>query len=222
MNIPFFIDLLNIIFVNLLLSADNALIIGMAIRELPFSQRKKVLVWTTAGIIMFYVLFSSLAALIMDIPYIKAIGGILLIWVSLKLLIENNSGGSPSVRSAKSMWEAVKIIVIADLIISFDNVLAISAIAKGNSSLIFFGVLISIILLVFGSSFVAKLVSERPILNIVGSAVLVFSAFTTIFEDPLLKFYELQDPFLCLILTLIVVMLGMIWKIEFAAQIKKH
>lgn len=206
------IDLLNIIFINLALSADNALIIGMSIRGLQSSQRNKVLIWTTIFTIFSYILFASLVTWLMDIPYIKLIGGILLIWVAIKMLTDIHKDSS-LVKSVSNKWEAIRIIVLSNLVISFDNVLAISVIAKGNYYLIISGVLICITLLVFGSTLVAKLMTEMYILSYIGAGILAFSAISMTVEDPFLQPYGLQDRILCLLLTLVVLIIGLLCRI---------
>jgi YjbE family integral membrane protein len=203
MQVQVLVDLLHIIFINLILSADSALIIGIAIRDLRSKQRKQVLIWSTFGISFIYIIFAIFASLIINIPYLKLGSGILLIWIAAKLIIDYNHSRShiTSVRSA------IKQVLLTNLIISLDNILAISALTRGNLLLIFLGVLISVSLLVWTSSFFATIVGKFPIIIYGGAGTLIYISTVMILED--LSFISHKNslvPFICLLVTIFILL----------------
>ncbi len=217
MNLEFWIGFINIIIIDLVLSGDNAVVVGMASRRLPPKERKKAIFWGTVGAVGLRILFTGLAAWLLEIPYIKIVGGSLLIWIAIKLLIQQEE---PShIQSGRNLWEAVKIIIIADFVMSLDNVLAIGGAAKGNIWLVVFGLMLSVPLLMWGSSMVARWMNEYPILSYFGSGVLAFTAATMVLEDPLAGQHLLDgwnipymDTLIPLLVTGIVISIGRVWK----------
>lgn len=217
MDLAFWIGFINIIIIDLVLSGDNAVVVGMASRRLPPKERKKAIFWGTVGAVGLRVLFTGLAAWLLGIPYIKIVGGCLLIWIAVKLLIQQEEVSH--IQSGKNLWEAVKIIIIADFVMSLDNVLAIGGAAKGNLWLVLFGLMLSVPLLMWGSSMVARWMNEYPILIYFGSGVLAFTAATMILEDPLaaerlLGRYNIPylDTIIPLLVTGVVIMIGRVWR----------
>lgn len=215
-DVDFWIGFLNIIIIDLVLSGDNAVVVGMASRRLPPKERKKAILWGTLGAVGLRILFTGLVTWLLGIPYIKLIGGCLLVWVAIKLLTQQEDVSH--IRSGKSMWEAVKIIVIADFVMSLDNVLAVGSAAKGNFGLVLFGLMLSIPLLMWGSTLVAKWMNEYPILVYFGSGVLVFVATSMMLEDPLLLSYIMMwkipywDIVIPVAATALVLVIGKIWR----------
>ncbi|MDQ0199173.1 TerC family protein [Neobacillus ginsengisoli] len=198
------IDLLKIIFINLILSADSAFIIGIAIRELSSEQRKQVLGAVMFGISVIYILFSSLATFIIEIPFIKLAGGLVLIWIATNLFVNNNYSGNKTA----SVKGAIKFILTTNLIISLDNILAISAIARGNFLLIILGVSISVSLLVWISSFFTNFIVKFPSLIYGGAGTLIYVATLLILEDLHLNPHKNSTiPFLCLIITIVILII---------------
>ncbi|RXT13572.1 TerC family protein [Ammoniphilus sp. CFH 90114] len=216
MDWQFIVAFINIIIIDLVLSGDNAVVVGMASRNLPPGQRKKAILWGTAGAVGLRLFFTALATWLLGIPYIKLIGGLLLVWIAFKLLLQQEEASS--IQSGKNTWDAVKIIIIADFIMSLDNVLAIGGAAKGSFGLIVFGLLLSVPLLMWGSSIVAKWMNEYPILTYFGSGVLAYTAATMVMEDPLthslLQEFNVPGQHILLPLTVtgIVIIFGKIWR----------
>lgn len=217
MELAFWIGFINIIIIDLVLSGDNAVVVGMASRRLPPKERKKAIFWGTMGAVGLRVVFTGLATWLLEIPYIKIVGGCLLIWIAIKLLIQQEE--ESHIQSGKNLWEAVKIIIIADFVMSLDNVLAIGGAAKGNLWLVLFGLMLSVPLLMWGSSMVARWMNEYPVLIYFGSGVLAFTAATMVLEDPLavqLLTNWLKIPYVDTLIPLgvtgIVIAVGRTWK----------
>ncbi|WP_170145195.1 TerC family protein [Ammoniphilus oxalaticus] len=187
MDGQFWLSFLNIIIIDLILSGDNAVVVGMASRRLPPPERKKAIMWGTVGAVGLRILFTGIITWLLGIPYLKLIGGFLLIWVALKLLTQQEDVAQ--IEEGRNLWEVIRIIVIADVVMSLDNVLAIGSAAKGNFGLVIFGLMLSIPLLMWGSAAIAKWMNEYPILVYFGSGVLVFVATSMMLEEPLLISY---------------------------------
>ncbi len=167
----YLIPALQIIWIDLLLSGDNAVVIALASRNLPPELRKKVVFYGAALAIGLRILFTVLTNFLLDMPWIKAIGAILLIWVAVKLLVSEEEDTS-KIKPADSLRQAIQTIAIADLVMSLDNVLAIAAAAKGSVGLIIFGLLASIPLVIAGSQLILTMLTRYPILVWAGAALL--------------------------------------------------
>jgi YjbE family integral membrane protein len=214
LDTQFLTAFINIIIIDLVLSGDNAVVVGMASRSLDPKQRKRAVFWGTLGAVFLRVSLTGIATWLLVLPYVKVIGGVLLIWISFKLLIQGDE--ITRVKSGKDVWEAIRIIVIADFVMSLDNVLAIGGAAKGDLLLVIFGLMLSIPLLMWGSTIVAKFMNEYPVLIYFGSGVLTFTASTMILEDPLLfhikGMISEMDILLPCLLTAFVLLLGKVWR----------
>lgn len=216
MDWEFVTGFIHIIIIDLVLSGDNAVVVGMASRNLPPAQRKKAIMWGTIGAVGLRVFFTGLATWLLGVPYIKFLGGLCLVWIAVKLLIQQDE--SSSIQSGKNTWEAVKIIIIADFIMSLDNVLAVGGAAKGNLGLVLFGLFLSVPLLMWGSTLVAKWMNDYPILIYFGSGVLAYTASTMVLEDPLVEgmlsgiHWSGLETFIPFIITAIVMMVGKVWR----------
>ncbi|MBP1932877.1 TerC family protein [Ammoniphilus resinae] len=217
LDLEFYLAFINIIIIDLVLSGDNAVVVGMASRKLPPKQRKQAILWGTLGAVILRIFLTGMATWLMAVPYIKIVGGILLVWISIKLLIQQEEHSS--IPSGKNIWEAVKIIIVADFVMSLDNVLAIGGAAKGNLFLVVFGLALSVPLLMWGSSIVATWMNEYPILIYFGSGVLSFTALTMVLEDSMvqgmmqnIKIVPYWDTILPLIITAIILFAGKIWR----------
>lgn len=214
MDAQFLSAFINIIIIDLVLSGDNAVVVGMASRSLNPKQRKRAVFWGTLGAVFLRVSLTGIATWLLVLPYVKVVGGVLLVWISFKLLVQGEE--VTRVKTGRDIWEAIRIIVIADFVMSLDNVLAIGGAAKGDFVLVIFGLMLSIPLLMWGSTIVAKFMNEYPILIYFGSGVLTYTASTMILEDPL--FYEIKakisevDAILPFVLTAFVLLLGRVWR----------
>jgi YjbE family integral membrane protein len=214
LDAQFLTAFINIIIIDLVLSGDNAVVVGMASRSLNPKQRKRAVFWGTLGAVFLRVSLTGIATWLLVLPYVKVVGGVLLVWISFKLLVQGEE--VTRVKTGRDIWEAIRIIVIADFVMSLDNVLAIGGAAKGDFLLVIFGLMLSIPLLMWGSTIVAKFMNEYPILIYFGSGVLTYTASTMILEDPL--FYEIKDKIsemdaiLPFVLTALVLLLGRVWR----------
>lgn len=176
--------IVSIILFDLILSGDNAVVIGMAARRLSPENRRKAIIWGGGGAVGLRILFTAMAALLLDIPYIQAVGGILLLYVAYKLLKPHDEHAN--VHEAGSLREAIQTIVLADVVMSLDNILAVGAASDGHIWLLVFGLLLSIPILLFGSSVVARVLTNYPVLVFVGAAILVWTAVEMLLEDPII------------------------------------
>lgn len=175
-----------IIIIDVVLGGENAIVIGMAANQLPEDQRKKVILWGTAGAIA--VRFACVAALtyLLMIPGLRLVGGLALIYIAWKLA---QGDSNHEVQAANSFWGAVGTVVLADAVMGLDNALAIAGAAQGNWWLIIFGLLVSVPIVLYGSTIVSKYMAKYPKLVYVGSAILVVVAAQMIWAEPLLKAY---------------------------------
>jgi YjbE family integral membrane protein len=165
-----------IIGVNIVLSGDNAVVIALAARSLPPAQQKKAVVFGSLAAIVMRVILTIVAAQILALPWLKIIGSGLLLWIGVKLLVpEQEHGNSKSHQSGGTM-SAIRTILIADLVMSLDNVIAVAAAAKGSVPLLIIGLAISIPLIVFGSTLILKLMDRFPVIITLGAGLLGFVA----------------------------------------------
>jgi YjbE family integral membrane protein len=175
-------QILRIIAIDLVLSGDNAVVIAMASRRLPPEQRRKAIIWGGGGAVGLRILFTIMASLLLDVDYIQAIGGLLLIYIAVKLV---RPGGAEhgDIQAADTMRGAIQTIIMADVVMSLDNMLAVGAAGHGHLGLLIFGLMLSIPILLFGSSLIARLIDRYPWLNYVGAAILVHTALELFFAD---------------------------------------
>lgn len=171
-NAQFWNGLIQIIFVNILLSGDNAVVIALACRSLPDKYRNKAVLAGSAGAVAIRVLFCLIISWLMTIPAIKLIGGVLLLWIGVKLMVPEHEGEGEGIKSSASIWGAIQTIVVADVVMSLDNVIAIVAAAGGNIVLIVIGLLMSVPLIIFGSQLLMKVLNRFPLLVTAGAGLL--------------------------------------------------
>ncbi|MHB9145840.1 MAG: TerC family protein [Symbiobacteriia bacterium] len=174
--------ILSITIIDLALSGDNAAVIGLAIRNLPGPQRRLAAVLGAGGAILFRIALTALATVLLRVPYLNAAGGLVLIWVTWKLLAESQGEGE-SVSAGATFWSAIGTIVAADVSMSFDNVMGVAGAAQGSIALMAFGLLASIPILIAGSSLLATLMNRYPLLIYIGGAVLAHTAINMFFHD---------------------------------------
>lgn len=165
--------LLAIIVIDLVLAGDNAIVIGLAARRLPKDQQKKVIIWGTIGAIAIRALATLVVVWLLKIPGLLLIGGVLLIWIAYKLIAE---GKDHDIKAEEGFWSAIKTIIIADALMGIDNVLAVAGAAHGNFSLVIIGLLVSIPVVVWGSTLILKWVDRFPVIITIGAAVLAYTA----------------------------------------------
>lgn len=173
-----------LILVNVVLSGDNAVVIALACRTLPRKQRLWGMIIGAGAAVLLRIIFVGIVTAIMDFPLLKFIGGILLLWIAIKLVLPAEPCDEEKIEGAGNLWRAVKIVAAADVVMSLDNVIAIAAAAKGSWLLIVFGLTVSIPLIVAGSAVLVALLDRYQILVWGGAALLGWIAGEIMFEDP--------------------------------------
>jgi len=187
----FFTALLSIIMIDLVLAGDNAIVIGLAARNVPKESQKKVVFWGTFGAIAIRVAATLAVAWLLMIPGLLLVGGLLLIWISYKLLTDKKDH---NIAAKNSTLAAIRTIVIADAAMGMDNVIAVAGAAHNNIWLVVIGLLISMPIVVWGSTLFIKLVDRFPIVISIGAAVLAYTAATMVIGEPFLKGYFANNP----------------------------
>jgi YjbE family integral membrane protein len=177
------VALLEIIGVNIVLSGDNAVVIALACRTLPPAQQRLAIIFGAAGAIVLRALLTVFAVLLLTRPYLKLAGGVLLLWIAIKLLLPDDDGNDETKGNA-GMFAAIKTIIIADLVMSLDNVLGVAAVAKGDVILLILGLLISMPLIIYGSTLIMGLMGRFPVLITLGAALLGYVAGEMVVSDP--------------------------------------
>lgn len=181
----FWVRWLQIVLIDLLLAGDNALVIALAVRNLPAREQFWGRVWGTAGAVVLRVSFIAMISFLLKLPLLQAAGGVVLIWIAMKL-VQPGQGGEEGVRHGTTLREAIWLIVVADVAMSLDNVIAIAAAAKGDMPLVIFGLLLSLPLVVWGSGWLAVLMTRFRWIVWLGGAVLGYVAAQMIFRDHLI------------------------------------
>ncbi|MFM7342041.1 MAG: TerC family protein [Betaproteobacteria bacterium] len=188
-----FSALLAIILIDLVLAGDNAIVIALAARNLPPHLQKKAILWGTFGAIAVRSIMTVFVVWLLQIPGLMLVGGLGLVWIAYKLLVDQG-GDDDHGPMATTFWGAMKTIIVADALMGVDNVLGVAGAAHGSFDLVVIGLLVSVPIVVFGSSLVLKLVERFPIIIQLGSAVLAFTAAKMIVSEPWLKeFYGGKD-----------------------------
>ena len=172
----FWVDVFKIIVINLLLSGDNAVVIALACRNLPVELRKKGIMFGVGGAIVLRIVLTFFAVSLLELPYLKLVGALLLLWIGIKLIVPEEEHSEVSIQTDTRLLEAVKTILIADLVMSLDNVLGVAAAAKGNVPLLVFGLVISIPIIAWSSQLVLKLIDRFPFIIYAGGALLGYVA----------------------------------------------
>ncbi|EGO61741.1 TerC family protein [Acetonema longum] len=211
----FLMALLTIIAIDLVLAGDNAVVIAMASRNLPEKLRNKAIYWGTAGAIIVRVLMTLVAVWLMRVPYLQALGGMLLIPVALKLLKHEDT--HESVTAADNFWTAIKTIIVADAIMGIDNVLAIAGASHGNMLLVVLGLLISVPIVIRGSQWISGWMNKYPALVYVGAGILAWTAGGMIMHDKVVGSYltsltQAAGWLVPLVIVILVVAVGKLWE----------
>jgi len=194
MDAGFWLSFVQILLIDLVLSSDNAVLIGMACRGLAPQQRRRAVLYGTLGAVLLRIGLTGMATWMLEIPLLKAAGGILLLWIAARLMLDE-AAESSDVTSGKNTVQAIKTIILADFVMSLDNVLAVGGAARGELLLVLFGLGLSIPLLMWGSTLVARLIDRYPLLLLIGTAVLAYTAFSMLAEDPAFRYYVQGLPY---------------------------
>ncbi|MDR1702860.1 MAG: TerC family protein [Sporomusaceae bacterium] len=173
----------SVLLIDLVLSGDNAIIIALACRNLPHQQQKQAIFWGTFGAIFGRVALVIIATYLLQIPYLMCIGGLALIYIAIKLLTPSQSDKKKNLKQAGSLAEAVKIILLADVIMSLDNVLALAGVAGGDFLILVVGLALSVPIIVWGSTFLMKLMEKYPLIIYAGAGVLGWTSGKMIVSD---------------------------------------
>ena len=181
-------SLLQIMLINIVLSGDNAVVIALAARNLPPAQRKLAVRWGSLGAIVLRVGLTIIAVQLLNIPFLQFAGGLLLIWIAIKLLIEDDDP-SRAHHAHGNIAGAIKTILIADVVMSLDNTLAIAAVAKGDMTLLIIGLLLSVPLIVLGSTIIMKFMDRFPVVVYIGAGLIAWTAGEMIDEDAAVRPY---------------------------------
>jgi YjbE family integral membrane protein len=189
----FWSALLAIIVIDLVLAGDNAIVIGLAARNLPKDQQKKVIIWGTVGAIGIRAIATLIVVWLLKIPGLLLIGGLLLIYIAYKLLAEEKQHNT---KASDSFWSAIKTIIIADALMGLDNVLAVAGAAHGDFLLVIIGLLVSVPIVVWGSTLILKWLERFPVIITIGAAVLAFTAAKMIADEKFLNGYFDDNPFM--------------------------
>lgn len=182
---PWWSALLAIILIDLVLAGDNAIVIALAARSLPPDLQKKAIVWGTVGAIAVRSVMTLGVVWLLQIPGLMLVGGLGLLWIAYKLLVDTGHGEDHG-PAASTFWGAMKTIIVADALMGVDNVLGVAGAAHGSWDLVIIGLLVSVPIVVFGSSVVLKLVERFPVIIQLGAAVLAFTAAKMVVSEPLL------------------------------------
>ncbi len=182
----FWVGLWQIILINIVLSGDNAVVIALAARSLPRRQQTQAVFWGAGAAVVLRIVLTIVAVELLKWPWLKLIGAALLLGIAVKLLIPEG-GGDDGIESSDNLWAAIKIILIADLVMSLDNVIAVAAASRGSLTLLILGLAISIPLVVFGATMLMKLMERWPIIITIGAALLGWVAGEMAATDPAVK-----------------------------------
>jgi YjbE family integral membrane protein len=183
----FWIGLVKIIWINIILSGDNAVVIALAARTLPAHQQKQAVLWGSGAAVVLRIVLTVVAAKLLALPYLQIVGGLLLLWIGVQLLTEEEeSEGDSEEKKNSNLMAAIRTILIADLVMSLDNVIAVAAAAGGSMTLLILGLAISIPLVIFGATLMVKLMERFPVIVVAGAGLIGWVAGETIASDAIL------------------------------------
>lgn len=185
LNADFMGKLLSIIFIDLILSGDNAIVIALSARNLPKHQQKKVIWIGTGGAVLIRGIATLIVAWLLNIPGLLLIGGLVLVWIAYKLLVDQK--GQENIKEAATMWGAIRTILIADAAMGLDNMLAIAGVAEGHYGLIIIGFAVSVPIMIWGSTLFIRLIDRFPFIIYAGSGVLAYTAAKMILNEPMIQ-----------------------------------
>lgn len=194
-DVNFWIGLLKIIWINIILSGDNAVVIALAARSLPPHQQKKAILFGSGAAVVLRIALTVVAAKLLQLSFLQVVGGLLLLYIGVQLLSEEEEDEGHS-KEGGGLMAAVRTILIADLVMSLDNVIAVAAAAKGNDLLLLLGLAISIPLVIFGSTLMIRLMERFPIIITLGAALIGWVGGETIVSDVALKDVAAANPWL--------------------------
>jgi len=205
LSMQFASALLAIIVIDLVLAGDNAIVIALAARNLPKHLQKKAIIWGTVGAIVVRTSMTLIVVALLKIPGLLLAGGALLVWIAYKLLLPEEDGNGDKVQGASNFWGALRTVVVADMVMGLDNVLAVAGAAHGSFLLVVLGLLISIPIVIWGSTLLLKFVEKYPAFVYLGAGVLAWTSVKMMSSEPLVKEYLAEYPFILPLLYVLVV-----------------
>lgn len=185
----FWLRLLGVMGVNLMLSGDNAVLVAMAARKLPDRQRRLAITWGIGAIVVLLIAFTFAITFLLRIPLLRAFGALLLVGIAWKLATDTGQDEGGDVKAATSLWHAVRLIIVADMIMSLDNVIGLVAVSGGNYLDLAIGVAITMPVVIFGAALLTRALERWPWLVFLGAGLLVYLASQMVFQDRLLRNY---------------------------------
>ncbi|MEX0959183.1 MAG: TerC family protein [Burkholderiales bacterium] len=183
----FWIAVVQIILIDLVLSGDNAVVIALACRNLPPKQRRLGIFWGVAGAILLRVLLTFFAVGLLTIPYLKIVGAVLLVWIGIKLVQPEPGDGGHQIQASGNLFGAIRTIIVADVVMSLDNVIAVAAAARDSLFLLIFGLALSIPLMVWASQLILRLMDRFPAIILIGGGLLGWVGLSMAVHDPIVK-----------------------------------
>jgi len=186
-NQAFWIGLAQIIWINIILSGDNAVVIALAARSLEPRQQKQAIFWGTAAAVVLRVALTIVAVKLMQLPWLQLAGGVLLLWIGVQLLNEGDDEDSGEEAKQSGLMAAIRTILVADLVMSLDNVIGVAAAANGNMALLVLGLAIAIPIVIFGSTLMIKIMTRYPIIVTLGAALIGWVGGETIVSDKMIE-----------------------------------
>jgi YjbE family integral membrane protein len=194
MQPTFWLSVLQVIWINILLSGDNAVVIALACRGLPPRERMWGMIIGAGFASVLLIVFTGVISVLLTMPYLKLIGSIALLWIAIKLLAPQAHDAEDTPEAVEDLWRAVRIVVIADIVMSLDNVIAVAAVAKGQYILLAIGLAVSIPMVIAGSAIILALLERLPILVWGGAAILGWVAGEIFASDPVVRGIITVDP----------------------------
>ncbi|NBD22828.1 TerC family protein [Paenibacillus glycinis] len=173
-SLEFLTALVTIVFIDLILAGDNAIVIGLAARKLPKEQQKKAVIWGTVGAVGIRAVATVLVVYLLQVPWLMVAGGVLLLWIAYKLLVD--SGDHGDIQAGNTLWQSIRTIIIADAAMGIDNVIAVAGAGHGSILLVVLGLVISIPIVVWGSTLFIKIIGRYPWIVYIGSSVIAYTA----------------------------------------------
>ena len=181
------VALTKIMIINVVLSGDNAVVIALACRRLSPRHQKLAFIWGSVGVVALMAILTFFIVYLLSLPYLEIVGSLLLLWIGIKLLVAEDEGGDGGVDQKDTLMAAIRTIIIADMVMSLDNVLAMAAAANGHMWMLVLGLVITVPVILFGSALLMKLMERFPIFVVVGAALIGWVAGEMIISDPAIK-----------------------------------
>jgi YjbE family integral membrane protein len=191
------VALLQIMLINVVLSGDNAVVIALACRKLSPAHQKQAFLWGSIGVVVLMVVLTIFVVFLLSLPYLEIAGSALLLWIGVKLLVAEDEGDDGKVEQKSTLMAAIRTIIIADMVMSLDNVLAMAAAAHGHTWMLIAGLVITVPVILFGSALLMKLMERFPVVVMIGAALIGWVAGEMVISDPAIKdWVDANAPFL--------------------------